>query len=243
VLTSLARLAGPLLNARRWTCILLAGLLLSGGAVAAEKLVERDVPTGKQLHLQEFGGPDVRIKINAVYPGSIYLTVTDHSRMVPVTRQNLGGGAAGSGGATLQENYEAMMVPTSHSRKIPKKDGKPYDGQRGEMYFLLEEKRSGLKVYLAEVRSTPVNAHTLVIGVPEAESANGPAPVEETTQSAPAAAEPAPKRPVRDFAAWFRGLEETRANLDRSDPRAVETYNQRVEEYHKALKQAQGLKP
>ena len=223
------------------SCLVFAALLSAAPVQGSEKLIEKDVPSGKTLHLTEFGGPDVRIKVNSVYPSSIYVTITDYTRMVPVTRAVLGEGAGVSKGpTTLQEQHEAMMVPTSETRKVPKKNGATYGDLKTDMFLVYEEQRTGLKVYVADNANAPVNTRTLVIAVPTPEI---PAPrVVSPAPPAPSIEPAAPKPVTRDFAAWYRGLQQTRASLDLSDPDAVQRYKERLEEYNKAVQKSSGAK-
>jgi hypothetical protein len=227
---------------------LIATFALACAAFAGEKLVPKTVRAGSALNLQEFGGPDIRLSVKAVYPSSIYFMVSDYTHMIPVTRANLGDANARRG--TDPTSNQMMLVPSTASRKVAKKDGKPYGDARSEMFLIYEEPRSKLKVYYADVASAPIDCRELVVSIPEPDSKTEPAPperrAEEELPKPPAPKTVASKRDPRalppELALWYTQLQRARESLDLSDAKAVEEFNRQVADYQKALQEARNAK-
>jgi hypothetical protein len=223
---------------------LLAIFALTRAVFAGEKLVSKIIPASGTLDLQEFGGPHIGINVKAVYPSSIYIVVTDHTHMVPVTRANLGDAEARRG--TDPTKNQLMLVPSMATRKVAKKDPRSYGDLRSDMFLIYEDKQSNLKVYYAEVGSAPIDSRELVVSIPEADAQPQP-PLPEKSAADEPPPTPTPKRPAQsrdpqaispELSLWYVQLQRARESLDARNAKAVEEFNRQVADYKRALDEA-----
>jgi hypothetical protein len=198
-----------------------------------EKFIRRDVPFGKAVNLQEFGGPNIAVAVTAAEMSYISANIADYTQLVPVASTTFQGGIV---------DTQIAMVPTSDGRRVEKKDGVLFPADRSEMYLLYHDRGSGIRVYFLDSIS-PQNHHSLVVAVPLPPLPPPPQPSPPTTS-----ASPEPTRQAGDgvlsseLLAWYLKLQSARQSLNTANSAAVEQFNKQAAEYHDAVKKARAAK-
>ena len=115
--------------------------------------VRKDLEWGKQINLQDFGGPHIEVSVTAREMTFVTVKAADFTKMVSAVRYNTTNG---------YQNRTVVTVPTRDTQNIQKHNGKTYPGSNSTMYLLYHEPTSGTDVYFLDVISRQ-NHDTLVI--------------------------------------------------------------------------------
>ncbi len=149
---------------------LLLFILLSVRIFAADspEIVHREVPFGKSINLQEFGGPNIEVSVRTREMSYVSADIIDHTQVVPVARTNIQGVTVNnfSNTATVRGTNQVLLLPSRVSRRVEKKNGTRIPGINSDLFLLFEHRETGLKIYFFDAISR-MNHDSVVISVPK----------------------------------------------------------------------------
>jgi hypothetical protein len=112
--------------------------------------IRRELPFGRGVNLQEFGGPNKTVIVRRREMSTIQATVIDYTRTIPKSFINVNGYA------------ETVFVNPKEYLNVPKENGVRVDNRVSEAYLVFQDEESGVRVYFHDSVGAQ-NKYTLLI--------------------------------------------------------------------------------